>query len=57
MAVKWRRRRKSRAASEGRESSPTIGDVGRGIYGPDPTTQPVWRFERVRKPAKRRQSA
>jgi hypothetical protein len=53
--VKWLRRRQSRADDAGnRTSESTIGDVGRGIYGPDRETQPVYRFDRVRRPVKRR---
>jgi hypothetical protein len=43
-----RRERDDEAQSVG-----TIGDVGRGIYGPDETEQrPVSRFERTRVPSK-----
>jgi hypothetical protein len=53
--VKWLRRRRSRTDDAGnRFSESTIGDVGRGIYGPDRETQPAYRFDRVRRPAKRR---
>jgi hypothetical protein len=40
---------------DGRGSESTIGDVGRGMYGPDPDTdRPVSRFERTRRSARER---
>jgi hypothetical protein len=50
-AMRLRKRRKQASTSE--KPSP-ISDVGRGIYGPDDTTErPVSRFERARVPKKR----
>jgi hypothetical protein len=51
--MRWRKTRRSNRDTTEQPESP-IGDVGRGMYGPDDTKErAVSRFERSRMPGKR----
>jgi hypothetical protein len=50
--MRWHLRRRPRQEDDAEKRETTLGDVGRGLYGPDPKEQPVWRFGRTRLPSK-----